>query len=707
MAELNIGALTDSKSYTGSVGTTNIFDLYKFNITSPGSFKFSIDNLSGNADIFLLDNSGATLYSSTNAGNAAETISTDNLIAGDYTLKVLQISGDIKYTLNLAETNTQQAAADTLTGANSETPIASNSAASSEKSTVKKDAITGDAVDDKIVAAEAKPATTEKPVTTGSETALESESETTVTGGAIDPPATPEKAVTTGSETSSKSETVTELETVASKEPKTGETVAVPDPSQSEEKPSTATSNGEDKKTEDANTSIPIAETETEIIPPKQPEIIASNPFTTGTFTVGSTGKVSIDYLLDGGLYKGQLAIISLKGMEKFVPGSAEFIKEAAARAMSNSEKGYIVIDDLSEGARFSGNLPEGNFNEGAYLGVKTFSMTPGDEFGIAIVPNDTFKFVYDYPTFGGDKRPLFSMVTANPNEAFHLGQIADVTGEGNTFAMEDLRFDLGTDKDYNDFTFQIRGATGKAPLMDTVVNPDKDWRQTDLGKAVIAYAKPYITPEPETKPNLEGEVSGIIDDLEKEILNPSNSEKETPKVSETTVATDKTTAEKTKVEASDKVDANPAIPATITEEKVKDTADATTDKTTAEPTKVVPTYKTEVNPAIPAVKTEEKVKDTAADSTQIETTSNVDSKPTTIGANSPTAGKDTAVDSTEKLPSEKTSVPAAATEEKDKVAEISAVATLPVKSTDETEKVGNITPKVEAKTRKFLPCGK
>ncbi|NJK77310.1 MAG: hypothetical protein HC942_29500 [Microcoleus sp. SU_5_6] len=180
MAELNIGALTDSKSYTGSVGTTNIFDLYKFNITSPGSFKFSIDNLSGNADIFLLDNSGATLYSSTNAGNAAETISTDNLIAGDYTLKVLQISGDIKYTLNLAETNTQQAAADTLTGANSETPIASNSAASSEKSTVKKDAITGDAVDDKIVAAEAKPATTEKPVTTDSETATTNpESKTT------------------------------------------------------------------------------------------------------------------------------------------------------------------------------------------------------------------------------------------------------------------------------------------------------------------------------------------------------------------------------------------------------------------------------------------------------------------------------------------------------------------------------------------------
>lgn len=92
--------------------------------------------------------------------------------------------------------------------------------------------------------------------------------------------------------------------------------------------------------------------------------------------------------------------------MDKFVPGSPEFFKEAASRAMSNSEKGYIVIDDLSEGAKFNGNLPEGNFNEGTYLGVKTFAMTPGDEFGIMMVPNDTVKFVYDYPNFGGDKRP-------------------------------------------------------------------------------------------------------------------------------------------------------------------------------------------------------------------------------------------------------------------------------------------------------------
>ncbi|MGL5062524.1 MAG: S8 family serine peptidase [Microcoleus sp.] len=764
MTELNIGALTDSTSYTGSIGTTNIYDLYKFNITSPGSFKFAIDNLSGNADIFLLNNSGATIYSSTNPGNAAETINADSLIAGEYTLKVLQVTGDIKYTLNLAPTETQTtSAADTLTGAKSDSSLTSNNATTLEKTTDNKDVITGDAVGDKTVTAEAKTATTEKPVSSTSEITAKSEpektvtatasatsantdkvvsstsetnitsAEKTVTATASATSATTDKSVSSSSETSIKSpektvtETVTATETttekpvtsnsetsitseektvtetstttatttekpvtsnsaiakapttsettekpvttsaettietepekpaiagqtVASKDPKTSETVAaVPDASKPEEKSNTATNNGEDKKTENANTAVPTAETTEKIEPPTNKELTAANPFTSGVFVVDSTGKVSIDYLLDGGLYRGQLAIISLKGMDKFVPGSPEFFKEAASRAMSNSEKGHIVIDDLSEGARFSGNVPEGNFNEGAYLGVKTFSMTPGDEFGIMMVPNDTVKFLYDYPSFGGDKRPLFSMATANPHEGFHLGQIADVTGEGNTFTMEDLRFDLGTDKDYNDIVFQIRGAKGKAALMDIVVNPDKDWRQTDLGKAVIAYAKPYITPEPETKPNLKGEISDAIDELEKQILTPSTSEKETPKIPAPAAATDKNTTDETKVAATDKVEEKPATTTVTAEEKVKDTAN------------------------------------NSVDATKVETAEKVDTKPTDA-TNTSTAGKDTEVDSTEKLPVEKTPVPPAATEVEDKVTEVPAAETLTDKSNVETQ---------------------
>jgi hypothetical protein len=39
MSETNIGALTGSKTYTGTVDSTNIFHLDKFNINSPGSFQ--------------------------------------------------------------------------------------------------------------------------------------------------------------------------------------------------------------------------------------------------------------------------------------------------------------------------------------------------------------------------------------------------------------------------------------------------------------------------------------------------------------------------------------------------------------------------------------------------------------------------------------------------------------------------------------------
>jgi hypothetical protein len=61
---------------------------------------------------------------------------------------------------------------------------------------------------------------------------------------------------------------------------------------------------------------------------------------------------------------------------------------------------------------------------------------------------------------------------------------------------MEDLRVDTGSDHDYNDIVFQVRGATGKAALLDEVIAPGKDWRDTDMGQALIAYAEPYITPD-------------------------------------------------------------------------------------------------------------------------------------------------------------------------------------------------------------------
>ncbi len=365
---------------------------------------------------------------------------------------------------------------------------------------------------------------------------------------------------------SNKQNSTTTTQTVeTSKSPATSEAATTPDQvttdksvvivdesgKDSNKQNSTTTSGDKDKKVADNSQALAVkTPTELSKTTPKS-DIVADNSFTSGKFIVDSTGQVGIDFLFDGGLYKGQLAIVSLKGMEKFVPGSAEFMKEVASRALSNSVKGHVVINDLSEGARFTGNLPEGNYNEGTYLGVKSFAMTSGDEFGVMLVPNGTVQEVLNNPVVGGDKRPLFSMVTANPAEGFHVGQIADVTGSGKTFAMEDMRVDLGSDRDYNDLIFQVRGATGTAVNLDSVINPEKDWRKADIGKALIAYAKPYVAPkveavEEEKKPAKNTDSASILDVpipenasvLKEKVTSPTNTES----LSKTEVITSDTT---------------------------------------------------------------------------------------------------------------------------------------------------------------------
>jgi murein DD-endopeptidase MepM/ murein hydrolase activator NlpD len=239
---------------------------------------------------------------------------------------------------------------------------------------------------------------------------------------------------------------------------------------------------------------------ESESDPVVDPNISESDiNFDVGTFTVDESGEVGIDYLFDGGRYQGQVAIVSLSGMEAYEPGSVEFIQEAARRALSESELGHIAIDDRTEGAKFHTSLGERQWNQGDYQGVKTFAMRPGDKFFVMMVPNGAIERVANDPAIGGASRPLFSLATANPDDEYHVGQIADITGDGSAFAWEDLRVDAGTDRDYNDIIFQVRGAKGVAAHMDDVVKPEKDWRTSDMGQALIDYIQPYITPEQPT----------------------------------------------------------------------------------------------------------------------------------------------------------------------------------------------------------------
>lgn len=213
--------------------------------------------------------------------------------------------------------------------------------------------------------------------------------------------------------------------------------------------------------------------------------------FESGVFTVGETGEVSIDFLFDGGGYQGELAIFSLEGMEEFDLGSEDFIREAARRALSSTEDGHIVISDRLEGARFDGLTPgeSGNWNSGDYQGVKTFQMRPGDRFGVMLVPNGRVEAVADNPGVGGASTPLFSLATANPDDMFATGQIADATGGGKVFVFEDLRVDQGSDRDYNDLIFQVTGAYAETVLLDDVLDAEVDWRDTDMGHQILAYA--------------------------------------------------------------------------------------------------------------------------------------------------------------------------------------------------------------------------
>ena len=242
-----------------------------------------------------------------------------------------------------------------------------------------------------------------------------------------------------------------------------------------------------------------------------------------GIFTVGDSGSITIDFLFDGGAYRSQLAAFSLDGIEHLEVGSEAFIAAATDRALSNSELGHILISDYHEGARFSGELGERNWNHGDYLGSKTFEMRAGDEFALMLLPKGGIKQVLRNPGIGGSKQPLFSIASANPEGAFHLAQIADLNGEGGAFTWEDLRVDGPSDGDYNDLIFQLSGAEGETIALDSVINPDLDWRESDLGQDLIDFIggnAPEDTQPPEIAATLANDTG--IDSSDRLTFDPS-----------------------------------------------------------------------------------------------------------------------------------------------------------------------------------------
>lgn len=226
------------------------------------------------------------------------------------------------------------------------------------------------------------------------------------------------------------------------------------------------------------------AEDDHEILNIDGENIAVEHADTPGVFIVDNTGKISIDFLADSGSYHNEMAIFSIQNMDNLTPGSADYIKEAARRSLSNSTLGYTVIIDINEGAKFVGELGESNKNDGNYSGLKTFSFTPGDKVAFMLVPQGTVQQVFDNPNPGNSQRPLFSITAANPNNAIQIGQL--VPG---TFGWEDIRNDQGTDADYNDIIFKIKGASGTLTDIGGLFASGKDWRNLPLAQEIIKFA--------------------------------------------------------------------------------------------------------------------------------------------------------------------------------------------------------------------------
>ncbi|OQX23955.1 MAG: hypothetical protein BWK80_23280 [Desulfobacteraceae bacterium IS3] len=259
-----------------------------------------------------------------------------------------------------------------------------------------------------------------------------------------------------------------------------------------------------------------------------------SSHYKGGVFTVDETGIVTTDWLYDGGRYQGEFGIFNLTGMESLTPGSPEFIAEAAKRVLSNSNQGYLVFSDLSEGARFSGLLggEAKDWNTGDYKGLKNFAMTPGTQFATILVPNSTFVSLAQNPeTEDPNKRPLFSLVSSNPAYGMYLGQMTDINGMGKAYSYEDK--DAATsDWDFNDLIVQITGAESDIPTIDSlnVTRSDSkqkrdgfaDWRtDSELGRLIMSHVELAQTTNPITV-TLKGSATLLVFDAQGEVIGKS-----------------------------------------------------------------------------------------------------------------------------------------------------------------------------------------
>ena len=95
--------LTRPQTFTDFVGDNHTSDLYRFNLSSDSSFNLSLNGLTKDADVELLDAKGTRIQFSGNRGTNAEGLDS-SLQAGTYYVRVYQYTGDTNVRLGLSAT---------------------------------------------------------------------------------------------------------------------------------------------------------------------------------------------------------------------------------------------------------------------------------------------------------------------------------------------------------------------------------------------------------------------------------------------------------------------------------------------------------------------------------------------------------------------------------------------------------------------------
>ncbi|MFN9545991.1 MAG: glycoside hydrolase family 9 protein [Cyanobacteriota bacterium] len=100
----SLGNVLGSRSLNDWVGSGDSNDYYRIDLAQAGSFALTLNGLSANADVQLLNSAGSLLASSTKTGTSPESISR-SLSAGSYGVRVYPLSGNsTNYSLDLSLT---------------------------------------------------------------------------------------------------------------------------------------------------------------------------------------------------------------------------------------------------------------------------------------------------------------------------------------------------------------------------------------------------------------------------------------------------------------------------------------------------------------------------------------------------------------------------------------------------------------------------